>query len=98
MAEEEPVKVDAEVIRKVSQENRIAVYRTLGLVVAAIAVAIVVGYLFSRSFENTSRLDKAICIEIQFLDGIPNPNERIDKLVIDLKKVSQDCPEASVTP
>lgn len=91
------VVVDQDVIKKVSQENRVAVYRTLGLVIFIAAAAIIVAFFFSRSFQNTHRLDRAICVEIQFLDGIPNSNARIRKLVRDLEKVSQDCPQASTT-
>lgn len=91
----EQVTVDADVIKKVSQENRVAVYRTLGLVVVIAFAALIVAFFFSRSFQNTHRLDKAICVEIQFLDSIPHPNARIQKLVRDLEKVSQDCPQAS---
>jgi ABC-type anion transport system duplicated permease subunit len=93
-----PVQVDPEVIRRVSQQNRVAVYRTLGLVVFLAVAALVVGVLFSRSFENTSRIDKAVCIEIQFLDSIPHPNVQIQRLAADLKSVSRNCPAASAGP
>jgi len=72
-------------------------WRVLALIVATLIGCIVVAVIVHRLNEQDRKLKRAICVEVAFLEGIPNPDKDVVILSTRLRN-EVECPPTPRTP
>jgi hypothetical protein len=72
-------------------------WAVIGAYIVAIVLSAVVGALARKAQSNTVRIDKALCAQIAYLDGVsrvaqPAARVEINKLIVKLRVLEPSCP------
>lgn len=73
-------------------------WSVLGAYLVAILLSVVVGRIATQAVNNTERIDKSICSEIHYLEGVirvsenPAAAKQLGGLVKDLRELTPGCP------